>query len=91
MNVIDSHLGVSPVVESYTRYGEVCIPSLESTVDLMRSIASDIDSQSSIFLNQVPQVVSEYDWESLTSDCIGGLVERVGVGHFNNYNGYLKS
>jgi len=47
-NVIDSSLGKSDIQETYTRFGEVVLPNLESTINLMKNVADDIQGQSRI-------------------------------------------
>ena len=89
-NVIDSTLGQSHVVESYTRFGDVVLPSLESTIELMKKVAKGIDSESEIFFKQIPQVVKEYDWNFLTKKSIDGLIDRVGIDFFDSSKGYLS-
>lgn len=89
-NIIESKLGQSDIIETYTRYGEVVLPSLESTVDLMKKVANDIENQSQVFYNQIEKVTSDYNWNSLSQKAIDGLVERVGVDIFKTSKGYLK-
>lgn len=89
-NVIDSTLGQSHIIETYTRHGDVVLPSLESTIDLMKKVAKDIDIQSEIFYNQVPQVISDYDWYKLSKQAIDSLISRIGIDIFNTSKGYLK-
>lgn len=88
-NIIESHEGVSDIVETYTRYGNVVIPHLDSMIELMKKAASDIESQSERFYNQVPEVVSRYDWQKLTNSAIDSLISRVGIDMFEN-SGYPK-
>lgn len=89
-NVIESSLGVSDVVESYTRYGDVVLPDFDSTVNLMRSVADNIEHQSLIFYNQVDSVISKYDWRKLTQSSVDGLFSRVGDDMFKSHKGYLN-
>jgi glycosyltransferase involved in cell wall biosynthesis len=89
-NIIDSHLGQSHIQETYVRFGDVVVPSLGSTVELMRSVAANIKGQSEVFFNQRQQVIQDYDWYSLSKKAIDGLISRVGIDMFNSSKGYLK-
>jgi glycosyltransferase involved in cell wall biosynthesis len=89
-NVIESSLGQSEIKETYTRFGNVVLPSLESTIDLMKKMAEDIKKQSQTFYDQTPQVVSDYSWYNLSKKAIDGLISRAGVNIFNSSKGYLK-
>jgi glycosyltransferase involved in cell wall biosynthesis len=89
-NVIDSRLGQSDVIETYTRHGDVVLPSTESTIELMKMVANDIKKQSSIFYDQVPSVVSDYNWYNLSKKAIDSMVDRVGQDVFDTSRGYLK-
>ena len=88
-NVIDSSLGVSPIVETYTRYGDVVLPDFDSTVQLMRASAQNIKEQSDFFYNQIHTVASRYDWLSLCQKAVDGLRARVGDEMFDSYTEYL--
>lgn len=88
-NIIDSDLGISPVVETYVRYGDVVLPSLDSTIELMKKTAEDIESQSSAFFSQVEAVTKEYDWQYRTNLVMDGLLNRIDKDKFNSYKGYL--
>lgn len=89
-NIIDSKLGISDIEETYTRFGEVVLPSLDSTIDLMQKVASNISDQSKIFFEQRQAVVNDYDWYSLSKKALDGLIDRVGIDKFNSSKGYLK-
>jgi glycosyltransferase involved in cell wall biosynthesis len=89
-NIIDSKLGVSKIKEHYERYGNVVIPSLDSTMYLMKKVADDIENQSNIFYNQVGDVAKEYNWQSKTNDAMDRLVKRVGKEMFYTYKGNFK-
>lgn len=89
-NIIESTLGVSDIQETYTRFGEVVLPSLDSTVELMKDMANSIEEQSKVFFEQRQQVVEDYDWHRLSKNAIDGLVSRVGDEIFNSSKGYLK-
>ena len=89
-NVIDSHLAPAFTIESYDRPGDVVIPSLDSTVELITRVANDIEEQSNSFLAQVGSVVGRYDWDLLTRRHFDGLVSRVGEDAFNNNKRYLQ-
>lgn len=82
-NVIDSVLGVSPIQETYTRFGEVVIPNFDSTVALMKKVVENLDNEFETFYNQIPQVVSKYNWQNLTNKAIDDLVNRIGIDRFN--------
>jgi glycosyltransferase involved in cell wall biosynthesis len=88
-NIIDSKLGVSDVVESYTRFGEVVLPSLESIVNILKNVAENIESQSDKFYNQITEVCTDYNWQHRTNMVMDGLVERLGEKAFTSYKGYL--
>ena len=89
-NIISSKLGVSPIVETYTRFGDVVLPDFESTVSLMRTVADNFEQQSNIFFNQIPLIASEYNWLSLSQEAVNRLYGRVGDSMFESYRGYLK-
>jgi len=89
-NIIESHLGISDVVETYTRFGDVIIPHFDSTVDLMKKVVNDFDNQSNIFYNQILEVVSEYDWQRLTKNTMDYLVNKLGREMFENSTEYLN-
>jgi glycosyltransferase involved in cell wall biosynthesis len=89
-NIINSTLGVSPVVENYQRFGEVVLPDVDSTVYLMKKVANEIENQSEYFFNQIPDVVKEYDWQYRTNMAMDSLVNRVGRDMFSDYRGYLS-
>lgn len=89
-NIIESHLGVSDVVETYTRYGDVVIPSLDSMINIMRYVVSNFDKQSDKFYNQIPEVVKDYDWQTRTNNVMDSLIQRVGIDMFENSLDYLK-
>lgn len=82
-NVIDSELGISTIQENYTRFGEVVIPDFDSTVNLMKLLAENLDSQFDIFYNQIPEVVEKYNWQKLTNSAIDSLVSRIGLDMFS--------
>jgi glycosyltransferase involved in cell wall biosynthesis len=88
-NTIESHRGISDVVETYTRYGDVVLPHLDSMVDLMKNAASNFENQASIFYKQVPKVVKEYDWQYRTNMAIDSLIDRIGIDMFEN-SGYFN-
>ena len=88
-NVIESHRGVSDIVETYTRYGEVVIPHLDSMVDLMKNAANNFENQANIFYKQVTKVVKDYDWQHRTNMAVDSLIDRIGIGMFEN-SGYMK-
>ena len=89
-NVIESTLGVSPIVENYTRYGEVVLPNFDSTVALMLETAENIKQQADLFYNQVQAVTTEYNWQNLTDDALNRLVSRVGRNMFNSSKDHLR-
>lgn len=89
-NVIDSTLGISNIVETYTRHGQVVIPNYDSFLSIIKRVAEDFENQSSIFYNQVDQVRSEYDWQYRTNLVMDDLINRIGTDMFKSYKGYLK-
>lgn len=88
-NIIESHRGISDIVETYTRFGEVIIPHLDSMVDLMKNAVNNFNYQADIFYNQIDNVVTEYDWQTKTNLVINSLIERIGIDMFEN-SGYYK-
>lgn len=89
-NIIDSHLGTSDVVETYTRYGDVVIPHLDSMIDLMKSTVQNIENQSKIFYEQIPEVSKEYNWQIKTNESMDYLINKLGREMFDNSTEYLK-
>jgi glycosyltransferase involved in cell wall biosynthesis len=89
-NIIESTFGVSDTVESYTRYGEVVLPSVESTVHLMENIVDNFEEQSLVFYGQVNEVTKKYDWLTLSETAMLNLHKRMGSSMFTSYTGYLK-
>ena len=82
-NVIDSILGISPIQETYTRFGEVVIPNFDSTVALMKKVVENLDDEFDKFYNQIPEITSKYNWQNLTDKAINDLVDRIGIDRFN--------
>lgn len=89
-NVIKSKLGISSVIETYDRFGKVVIPDFRSLVSLIKNTAKNIEKQSELFLNQVPEVVSEYDWQKQTNMAMDALVKRLGIEKFETDKTYLR-
>lgn len=89
-NVIESKLGISDIVENYVRYGEVVLPSFDSTVYLLKNIVENFDIQSKVFLNQVDRVKTEYDWQYRTDLVMDGLISRIGIESFESSKEYLR-
>lgn len=83
-NIIESHRGQSDIVETYTRFGDVIIPHLDSMVELMKNTANNITSQSNRFYDQISEVVADYDWQTRTNRAIDSLISRVGIEMFEN-------
>ena len=83
-NIIESHRGISDIVETYTRYGEVVLPHLDSMVDLMKNAAENFESQANIFYSQIPTVVQDYDWQRRTNLVMDSLIDRIGIDMFGN-------
>lgn len=88
-NIIESHRGISDVVETYTRHGEVIIPHLDSMVDLMKNAVNGFEEQANKFYNQIPVVVQDYDWQHRTNMAIDSLIDRIGIDMFEN-SGYFQ-
>lgn len=88
-NIIESHRGVSDVVETYVRYGDVVIPHIDSMIHLMKNAVENIKQQSEVFYNQIPEVIKDYNWQRRTNLAVDGLIERVGRDMFDNYKGPL--
>ena len=87
-NIIESHRGISDIVETYTRFGEVVIPHLDSMIHLMKKAVEDFDSQANKFYNQIPEVVKDYDWQYRTNIAIDSLIGRLGRDMFENSGVY---
>lgn len=87
-NIIDSKMGVSDVVETYTRYGDVVLPDLDSMISIMKATVDDFKAQSEKFYLQVPEVVADYDWQKRTSLAMDSLIRRIGKDMFNNAMDY---
>jgi glycosyltransferase involved in cell wall biosynthesis len=88
-NIIESHRGISDTVETYTRYGEVVLPHLDSMVDLMKNAAENFKSQSEKFYNQIDEVVADYSWQKRTNMAMDSLINRIGIDMFEN-SGYVS-
>lgn len=88
-NIIESHRGVSDVVETYTRYGDVVLPHLDSMVEIMKETAKNFDKQSKLFYKQVPEVVQDYSWQKRTNKAIDDLIDRIGLDMFEN-SGFMR-
>jgi glycosyltransferase involved in cell wall biosynthesis len=88
-NIIDSTMGISPIIETYTRFGEVIIPNLDSIVDQLQKVAEDIKSQSDVFYSQADKVVEQYNWQKKTNAVLDSLVQRLGRENFNSCKEYL--
>lgn len=88
-NIINSKLGISDVVETYTRYGEVIIPNIDSTISLMKFVAENIENQSNIFYNQIEAITKDYDWQLKTNAVMDSLVNRIGRDMFASSKAYL--
>lgn len=88
-NIIESRLGISDVVENYTRFGQVVLPDLDSMVNILKSVAEGFDAQSEMFYNQIPEVATDYNWQYRTDMVMDGLVNRLGKGMFTSSKGYL--
>jgi glycosyltransferase involved in cell wall biosynthesis len=88
-NIIDSNLGKSEIQETYTRFGDVVIPSLDSTAELMKSVSFDIKQQSTHFMNQVNDVSYDYSWQNLSKKTIDSLVVRIGMESIASSKSYL--
>jgi len=88
-NIIESKLGISPVVENYKRFGKVVIADLDSTIYQMKKVSENIEQQSKFFYNQINDVVTEYAWQNKTNLFFDSFVERMGKDMFNSYRGYL--
>jgi len=88
-NTIESHRGISDVVETYTRHGEVILPHFDSMVDIMKNVVLNFDNQSNKFFNQIPQVVKDYDWQLRTNDALDKLISRIGIDMFEN-SGFVR-
>lgn len=87
-NIIESELGVSPIVETYTRFGDVVLPSLDSLVYQMKKVVEDFDKQADLFYKQIPTVIQDYDWQRRTDLAMDSLISRIGVNMFENSGFY---
>ena len=88
-NVIDSTLGISEVLETYTRYGNVVLPEYESIIYNMVNVAYNFEAQAKNFYNQIGTVTEEYSWQKLTNKVIDDLVLRVGKNMFTSSKAHL--
>jgi glycosyltransferase involved in cell wall biosynthesis len=88
-NIIESKLGISNVVESYTRFGNVVLPELDSMIAIMKNVVANFDKESDLFYNQIPEVVADYNWQYRTNMIMNGLVERLGINMFASSKDYL--
>ncbi len=75
-NIIDTKLGKSKFLTYLD--GEMCVPNVASTTELMKSVARSIGRQSKVFFRQVPELVDEYSWINKTTPVIKSLYERIG-------------
>jgi hypothetical protein len=57
--------------------GECVIPNLDSTVEWMKFVADNIQSQSKMFYARVPEIQKEYNWENKVVPVINELYSRV--------------
>lgn len=89
-NIIESDLGVSEVVENYTRFGNVVLPEFDSIVNIMKNVVENFDRQSDMFYNQIPNVVSDYNWQDRTNLVMDSLIKRIGKDMFISPKDYLK-
>ena len=89
-NIIDSKLGKSDIIETYTRFGDVVLPDFDSAVELLKCVANNISLQSKRFHDQIPKVVDEYSWYNLSKKAIDDFILRVGIEIFNSSKGYLR-
>jgi glycosyltransferase involved in cell wall biosynthesis len=87
-NIIESHRGVSDVVENYTRFGEVVIPHIDSMIHLMKTAVENFESQANQFYSQIPEVIKDYDWQYRTNMAIDSLINRIGPDMFENSGVY---
>lgn len=88
-NVIDSKLGPITTQESYERFGEAIVPDVTSMTNLMIKVAADIKEQSQIFINQVPSVISEYNWYTLSKGIVDNFIDRKGLNYFKRNRTYI--
>jgi glycosyltransferase involved in cell wall biosynthesis len=89
-NIIDSKLGTSSILETYTRFGEVVLPEYESFIENIKKVVNDLESQSNMFYNQIGSIQTEYDWQYRTNLVMDNLIDRIGKDMFTSYKGYLK-
>ena len=90
-NTIESTLGISPIEETYNRYGDVVLPELDSIVHLMKKAAEDIESEATLFYNQIDRVTAEYDWQHRTNLVMDKLVNRLNPSMFESSKIYAGS
>lgn len=74
-NIIDSKMGPSTHIKYFS--GECVIPDLDSTVEWMKFVADNIQSQSKMFYARVPEIQKEYSWENKVAPVIKELYSRV--------------
>jgi glycosyltransferase involved in cell wall biosynthesis len=75
-NIISSTFGKSTFMKHYP--GNCIIPDLRATMKMMHSVAEDLQNQSKLFLDRVPEVAEEYSWYNKTYPVIKALHERIG-------------
>lgn len=89
-NIIESTLGQSSIIETYTRFGEVVLPELDSMVSLMKHVAETFEEQSETFYAQIPDIVKDYDWQTLTNKAMDNLISRIGRERFYSSKAHLQ-
>ena len=80
-NIIESTLGKTQHSGYHT--GEVIIPSFESTVELMRKVVDNFDTQCDYYYKQAPKVIKEYNWQSQCDKMLKSLIKRKGLKFFD--------
>jgi glycosyltransferase involved in cell wall biosynthesis len=88
--IIDSRIGISDIIENYTRFGEVVIPNVDSAAELIKYVGRNIEDQSEYFFNQIPNVVEEYSWSKKTNMIMDSLVDRLGLDMFTSSRSHLS-
>ena len=86
---IESALGQSDIVENYPRPGMVVIPDLDSTINIMKTVASDILSYAAKGMSYVNDAIRKYSWAQQCQNVIDGLIGRKGNEILGAYIGYL--
>jgi glycosyltransferase involved in cell wall biosynthesis len=83
-NIIDSTFGASTIKDRNHFFpGQVVLPDVDSTIELMIDVAKNIEKQSKLFFKRSAEAAEEYSWANKTIPVISSLVDRVGIEMFH--------